>query len=362
MTRGSTSSAGPVVGLADLTPAALTQILRAELGATGSVSGIRTERFGLGQAADTFRLYLSYNGAPDTAPKTLVAKVASDDVTSRQFARDAGLYEREVNFYRQLADHLAVRTPRTLHAHLADDARFAILMEDLSPAVIVDQTQGCPPERAAVALEQAAALHSSSWRRSDLQALPWLRSLQPALQATIEHLGGLYAQFRATYADLVDSSVFDVTDALVQVIPAWHKRTLDGYCLWHHDFRPDNMLFDAKGGSEPLVVVDWQSVSLGPGIADVSYFLGCGLTVDDRRAHERQLLRVYYEALRSGGIEELTFEDCWNSYLDHAVAALFMAIHASVRVERTERGDAMWKSWLERAASQLTDHDALGRH
>ncbi|MFI9408658.1 aminoglycoside phosphotransferase family protein [Nocardia gamkensis] len=351
-----------VVELSDLTTEAVTAILRRTWDTPAEVSEVRAERFGLGQTADSYRLHLSFDGDRGEAPATVVAKFASEDPASRQIGRMAGLYEREANFYRDLSHTVAVRTPQLVHAEAADDGRFALLMEDVAPAQMVDQIDGCSAERAAVAMQQAAALHGSSWRRPDLAARPWLRSFIPVLQATVNNLPDHHAQFAATYAGLVDRSILDITAAVVAAAPTWFHSKVHGYSLWHHDFRPDNMLFDAHNGRDPLVLVDWQTVSYGPGIADVAYFLGCGLTIEDRRAHERELIGIYHDGLVAAGVDELTRDECWASYLDHALAGLFMAIHASVRVVRTERGDQMWKSWLERGATLLTDHDALARY
>ena len=53
------------------------------------------------------------------------------------------------------------------------------------------------------------------------------------------------------------------------------------WTIVHGDFRDDNLMFGGDGGS---CVVDWQTVGLGPGVADLSYFLGASLAPEDRRA------------------------------------------------------------------------------
>ncbi len=52
-----------------------------------------------------------------------------------------------------------------------------------------------------------------------------------------------------------------------------------------------------------LTVVDWQTVSWGPALTDLAYFLGCALPTEDRRAHYDALLRAYHEALGPGGAD-----------------------------------------------------------
>ncbi|WP_285030001.1 phosphotransferase [Mycolicibacterium sp. lyk4-40-TYG-92] len=354
--------AAQAVDVDSLTPTKVTAILRRSYDLPGAVTTVEAIPFSIGQAADSARLVLTYAGDQGDAPSTLVGKFASRDESSRALSISADLYARELGFYRELAPSLAVRTPALVHAEVAGDGRFALLLEDVAPATMVDQIEGCTPEYAEVAIRQAARLHASSWGREELAQIPWLASFASVLDLAVEHLPHLHRQFRATYGDMVDEPILALTDELVEVIPAWHRLTSDGYALWHHDYRPDNMLFNANGGVDPLVVVDWQTVSYGPAIADVSYFLGCGLAVEDRRAHERDLVAIYHDELVGAGVEAPDRDEVWSAYLDHAVTALFMAVHASVRVERTERGDQMWSSWLERSAAQITDHDVLARH
>ena len=44
------------------------------------------------------------------------------------------------------------------------------------------------------------------------------------------------------------------------------------------------------GSLRDLTVVDWQTVTWGPALTDVAYFLGCALKTEDRRAHYDELL------------------------------------------------------------------------
>lgn len=48
----------------------------------------------------------------------------------------------------------------------------------------------------------------------------------------------------------------------------------------------------------------------------------------------------------------------------YSIYALQSGVFASTRVKRTERGDLMWKTWIERVATQTQDlesFDSLSR-
>src|SRR6202035_1189744 len=126
----------------------------------------------------------------------------------------------------------------------------------------------------------------------------------------------------------------------------------------HGDFRLDNMLFGAPGSPRPLTVVDWQTVAWGGAMTDAAYFIGSGLEIDERRAHERELFGEYFDALAGHGVEGIESEDCWSEYRRLTFAGILMAIVASMLVERTERGDEMFMAMLARHSQQALDLDA----
>ena len=128
--------------------------------------------------------------------------------------------------------------------------------------------------------------------------------------------------------------------------------------MQHGDYRLDNMLFGTAEGGYPLAVVDWQTVVWGPPLADASYFLGAGLTPDDRRQHERALLRLYYDAVCARGISGFSWERCWKEYRRYAYSGFLMAVAASMLVVQTERGDEMFMAMARRHGAQILDLDA----
>ena len=126
--------------------------------------------------------------------------------------------------------------------------------------------------------------------------------------------------------------------------------------LVHGDYRLDNLLF----GDGTCKVVDWQTVSWGPAMVDAAYFIGGGLTIEDRRAHEEELVRALPRRAASRyGVEGFSWERCWDEYRRQTFHGIVMTIAASMVVVRTDRGDDMFMAWLERNAQQMLDLDAL---
>ncbi len=112
---------------------------------------------GTGQVGDTARFTLAYDRA-GAGPATVAGKFASADVTSRSTAAMLGLYAKEVHFYRELAQRVAVRCPQVHASELSEDgATFLLLFEDLGPARGGNQLDGCGIAEARLGVIQAAA-------------------------------------------------------------------------------------------------------------------------------------------------------------------------------------------------------------
>lgn len=354
-------SLGPIPRPEDIDADWMTRMLHGQrrLPAGSRVVQVDTATCGTGQLGDSYRLSLRYE--PDGAgPATLVGKFTSKDPTSREFGRSSGYYRSEIRFYQQLAPRLPVVVPQVVHADLAsNDADFVLLMEDLAPARQVDQILGCSAEESARVLEQAAALHAASWRRQDIAALDWLGGPVGIFSHVTDNFAGVVRGFPELCADLVPDSDLKEASKLIELAAEWKRVFSDPQCLWHSDLRADNVLFDANSGRLPVVVLDWQGVGFGRGTIDVAHWIGTSMTVEQRRLHERELVTRYHDALMRHGVRDYSAAQCWDDYRLHAIHGLQVGVFGLGAVKRTERGDRMWKVWIERTAAQVRDLDSF---
>ncbi len=129
-------------------------------------------------------------------------------------------------------------------------------------------------------------------------------------------------------------------------------------CLVHGDFRHDNMLFDVRDGSEPIAVLDWQTVAVGRPMTDVGYFIGCGIGAALWRDHERELLDLWRAEMRVRGID-LTHEEIERDYRLGILHGVSTAVFSAAFVERTERGDANFLSMARGACSLALERDSI---
>ncbi|KKW62857.1 phosphotransferase [Mycolicibacterium elephantis] len=329
--------------------------LTATIGA-GTITDFTTERIGTGQMSECYRVTLSYADGED-GPPSVVLKVAATDSASRQAGLTLGLYEREVRFYTDIAPRIGGPVaPCHSAGYDSETGAFHLLLGDAAPATVGDEIRGATIEQATLALAELGRVHAPLLGDAAAAQADWLNRDAPINQALI---GQLYAGFAQRFADRITDEQREVCERLVASFDAYLALEADPQRpmgLIHGDYRLDNMLFGEPGADRALTVVDWQTVTWGPALTDVAYFLGCALPVQDRRDHYDALLRAYHEALGPGA--PLTLDDVREGVRRQSYFGVVMAIVSSMLVERTERGDQMFMTMLDRHCHHVLDTDA----
>jgi Ecdysteroid kinase-like family len=322
----------------------------------GAVSDFAVERIGTGQMSECYRVALNYADAGSDGPGSVVLKVAATDPVSRQTGLALGLYEREVRFYRDVAPGIAGPIAPCYHAAVdTSTGVFDLLLGDAGPAVVGDEIAGATTEQARLGVVELGRLHGPLLGDTTLAEASWLNRESPLNQAMITPL---YAGFVDRYGEQIAPNHRLVCERLVGAF--------DGYVaaeagqmrgLVHGDYRLDNMLFGTAGADRALTVVDWQTVSWGPALTDLAYFLGTALPAQDRREHYDALLLAYHEAL--GPAAPISLAEVREGVRRQSFFGVMMAIVSSMLVERTERGDRMFMTMLQRHCDHVLDTDAL---
>lgn len=341
-----------------LTPAWLTAALANGDAGPATVTEVTSTPVGTGQMCDSFRLALTYD-RQEVSPFSVIAKIPSADPSSRAAGRQPGVYEAEVRFYQELAPRLPVRTARVFHAAIdTDTADFVLLLEDLAPARQGDQLAGCTIEQATLVVDEMVQLHAPLWDSPALTELHWLGRGADGRTMIAAALPTFWEGFVARYGDRLDPVVLDVGRALLASVDAYARLDTGPATIVHGDFRLDNLLFGGPDGGPPVAVVDWQTCARGPALADLAYFIGSGLLADARRPAEHDLVRRYHDRLLAAGVTGYEWARCWDDYRLGTFSGLIMAVTASMLVERTERGDAMFLVMAERHSHHALDLDA----
>ena len=281
------------------------------------VDDFRVEEFGAGAGiiGMVTRVHLTSEHGPDS----IIAKFPSPAEENRAVAATYDMYQREINFYQDLAQHISLRVPDCYYARFNPEANlFVLLMEDLKDLRIGDQVAGCSEQDARLVIEGIAKLHASTWRTDR----PIVSHNNPSQRdGMIGGFGVGWPVVSEKFADLITPDIAERATRVPDLVPALLERMCsDPICVVHADVRLDNVFFD----DDEIVLVDWQSVCTSAPEQDLAYFVTQSLSDEVRNAQD--WVAVYHQALTGQGID-YDLEDCRKRY---QVSALYLLCYAVV--------------------------------
>jgi hypothetical protein len=269
------------------------------LGASVRVADRESVGLGIAFACRLFRLMLD---GPPGMPGSVLVKMPIEGDT-RAMLDGIGTYSREIQFYREVAPHLPVRTPKIYSAEQATDSTdFLLVMEDLSgECVQIDQHEGFSQQQAKAVVDAVARFHSWSWAKEALLQqysdafLPITsdagRTLQQQYGQLFTYVWGLR---RDDLVQLLPDSAVSVADRFAELQPKMIDALATPTCITHGELRSDNLLFDSAG--EP-VFIDFQTVAQECGIRELQYLLCTSMPPERLAPLEDDLIKRYCSGL-----------------------------------------------------------------
>ena len=313
---------------------------------------------GVGVMGLLYRVKLSYSdSSSEDAPDSVVIKVPSPHEQTRHIARAFMFYGKEIGFYRDAAKDTPLGTPKCYAAHHdpeSDD--FVLVLEDLDGTEVISQLDGCPIDKAEIAIDALARHHAAFWESErftgDLAWLPYGWDV-PFPQAIAQGFSEAWPSFTQMFSDGVSERIKNVGEKFPTVTSEMMELADSPITLAHGDFRLDNIFFQ----NENLKVIDWQICIKTAGGYDVVYFLSQSLTIEDRRQHESKLLDRYRETLGELGLDypqERLMED----YRRSVLFCLAYPVQASAAALVNERAVQLVTEMFVRVSTAIEDLDA----
>ena len=299
------------------------------------------------------RLHVTYRDAGG-APTTMFCKLPPNDARREQIIA-TGMGHREARFYAELAPATALRIPEAHVARTDGTGMFALLLEDLvaGGCDVSDGTWGIPADAAAGAVEDLAALHirfDDPTRRA--AEAPWVHVSRPTntygapmLRHGIDH-----------HRDRLTDSFVEIAELYIAHHDALQRLWHEGpHTVIHGDVHIGNLFVDAGR----VGFLDWGIINVNTPMRDISYLMTMAMSIEDRRAHERDLLRFYLDLRRAAGVTEISFDEAWRAHRIHAA----YTVPASCQVVTfpdgvSERRRIFADAFLARAQACLDDLDA----
>lgn len=292
----------------DLNAEALSQIMGRRVTSVTSIDG---------STGTSSRARLALEG--DDVPDSIFVKMSADTAAIRMLGELANLGENEARFYSQLSSELS-GVPKA-HGSTFDPltGRFVIVLEDMTADAceFFDTLRPIDKDKAAQLVELFAHVHGTFWNRlptkDERGPLDWLTAASDERSLPISRpLMRLSAKRLANRTSIPIEHGRFVIEHYPDIV-----RHLDAapHTVLHGDGHPGNVFYrNGKAG-----LLDWQVVKRGHPTRDLAYSLITGMTTEERRANQRELLDVYRSALAAGGGPELDRAELWDRYRQAAV-------------------------------------------
>ena len=324
---------------------------------TAQVTSIVAERIGaeIGFLDSVVRWRLTYDRGEASAPKSVVVKVSSSEACYRRIGELYNAYEREFQFYEQIAPDAPIRLPRCYARELTADGAHLLVLEDLAALTPGDQVAGLSASQAEAAIEALARFQAHWWSVPQLASLAWM----PTRNILPSRYSAAWPRFRESFAGRLPAAAMARGEQLFAGLETMLALLERGpQTIAHSDFRADNLLFDPESAEHPVVILDWQLAIRGPGVLDVARLVGGSLRPPVRAAAEESLVRRWHETLAANGVRQYSWRQACDDYRLAARICLYYPVTIHEAEEAAgRRGTALAAAQIERFFAAAADDD-----
>jgi thiamine kinase-like enzyme len=353
-------------------PAALTvEWLTAAL--CSRAPGARVEHFTLGPKNDGTSarrtLEVTYNAAGSQVglPVYLFTK-SSPTLLTRLVTTTANLLPAEHAFYRTIRAEVDIEAPAGYYAAWDPKSnRSLFIMED------VTRTRGAKTDtiltrhftrdQAEDAVDLLATLHATYWDQPGLRRrFDWLMdpySWQLRLNKLMMMDRNIVVGFDRS-EHVMPREIFSRKDDFIEALLCSRRISADGpRTIVHSDVHAGNWYLTGDGR---VGLFDWQCMLHGLGVQDLAYALIGNLTIEHRRAWERELVELYRDRLSEHGVTNVPdAETLWLRYRQMIPHAMFMWLGTigSNKMQPQMQTPEISLANIERSAQACADLDAF---
>ena len=294
------------------------------------------------------------HNAPNQVPDTMWLKTG---LPASHFERmlAMGIYATEAKFYSDLQPLLNLRVPACFGAVYDAEGRGVVLLEDLERSGVKFPGYVAPMsvDEIASGLDLFSSLHGRSWQQE------WVRTHEVGtffapgsaieknfLFSTVEYIENY---LKGPVGEVVPAAARDaqkIHDAVWRLQPIYQQ---EPFSLLHGDAHPGNSYVTSAGD---VGILDWQVYVAGPWAHDVSYWLVGGLSVDDRRRFERDLLKSYLSNLAQCGAVRVDPDEAWDHYRRFIAYGYWVWLRCPQSQQPIEHNIAL----SERFGAAMADH------
>lgn len=225
----------------------------------------------------------------------------------------AGL-EVEARFYAEVAPELRIHIPRGHFAGVdAQNRQAIVVLEDMGVRGVHfgHATEPIGAESMARLMSLLADLHAQWWQSPRLATLADGAGAQRLFVKYLLRPKFWSAVLDRPYAHLIPPALRDAGVVDQALDRMWALSDARTPTLVHGDTHAGNLFFEPDGTPG---LMDWQCAQKAHWAHDVMWTIVCGMTIDERRRHERHLIEHYLAELARHGVAAPGFDEAWLAY------------------------------------------------
>lgn len=280
-----------------------------------------------GSSGSTVRelIHIRYNQAGELAglPEWVFCKAAASFKT-RMLAGLAKATHKEVYFFNSLRNELPIEAPIAYFGGVeVPSQRSILLLKAMSDCTFTNPTHYINRKESEDMVGILATLHGTFWNSPRLATMPWLDSSLEYLQLCDDLLS--FLDRCAVGMERARAAIPAQLWARRNQVNAATRRAAElnqegAITFLHHDVHIGNWYKTPAGR---MGLGDWQCLAKGNWASDFSYAITSALTIEDRRAWEKELLELYLEELRRHSVQDVPdFDTAWKLYRQQIFHAL----------------------------------------
>lgn len=313
------------------------------------------------------KLEVSYNsiGKVSGLPKHLFIK-STTTLTTRVLNGFSGIIQGEIGFYNQVRPELEIEAPTAYYAAYDPKSfRSIVILDDIAAskgATFCTTSKLISLENMRGIVKLLAHLHGKYYKdpRLDTEFL-WLKTPLDFQRQTNAQLNFRKLCDKGTIrsAEVIPPALLPEGDRIWRAFGRSLTLNAEGpQFLLHGDAHVRNF-YETRDGS--MGACDWQITLKGHWGFDFAYAVISGLTVENRRKWERELLEFYLAELAAAGGPSLEFEDAWLCYRQHTIYPYygFLTVMGAGSLLPAMQPRGACLEIIRRASTAMVDLDSL---
>ena len=324
-----------------------------------AITDIQVEPLGtpvIGLLSSLCRVFITYETNKPELPQSVVVKFPSELEDNKNLGNNFRAYEREVRFYRELAQRSPIRVPVCYYNVLdKENDNYIIVLEDAGSWIPGDQVVGLNTFQTRSAIKAISKLHGYWWDSRELEKLDWIPG---------ENIDSLHSfqdnwnEFSKEHKEILNDKDIEAGEVISQSGPRIHELCMiSPRTIIHSDFRAENMMFKENG---EIMVLDWQLANRSFGAFDVARVVCGSYQSELEKNHHLEFLNLWHQGLIEAGVSDYSVDDAWNDYLLGMILVLYVpiVIHHLLSHEGS-RGQSVLKARIKRLFYAIHDCGAL---